>query len=214
MAADCAKGRNLRFRGRGVAIPAIIALVLALIAGGEGHEEKQVSLFGMQASSRPEGLCELPIDAGPGRRVVVALLPCQGGSSGVDAALAGPEPVALPGGDPSRPADPGDGWTAPGRDEVRAWVRATWPEAPEVALRVVGCESDDGQHPDTYDLGAENAGPMQLNRATWEAHFQAKYGWTWADVAGLGGGGLATHFAAGREVFERGGGWFPWSCWP
>src|SRR3990167_7678350 len=88
MAADCAKGRNLRFRGRGVAIPAIIALVLALIAGGEGHEET-VSLFGMQASSRRARLCDVPIDAGPGRRVVDALLPCQGGSSGVDAALAG-----------------------------------------------------------------------------------------------------------------------------
>ena len=156
MEADCAKGRNLRFRGRGVAIPAIIALVLALIAGGDGHEEKrnndatidlskvsgyevsvanalrrggrgehfgalavsdvqrdrlpdgylaygkgalaggdahekqEVSLLGMQAGSRPAGLCNVPTHASPGRRVVVALLPCQGGSGALDAvALAG-----------------------------------------------------------------------------------------------------------------------------
>ena len=105
-------------------------------------------------------------------------------------------------------------WSRPTEAEVRALVVATWPEDADTALAVARCESSYGQHARTYDLDAENAGPMQINRF-WAIFFEHKYGWSWADVAGVGAEGLGTHFAAAREVYSRAGNtWLPWACAP
>ena len=145
-----------------------------------------------------------------------AALP-RGGGPEVGAGLPAPasEPVgagASPGPvpDPVAPALAPVG--RPGAAEVEAWVRATWPADQERAVRVARCESGLGQHRATYDLDAENAGPLQINRGTWQPYFQAHYGWSWADVAGIGPRGLEVHFLAAREVYDRGGGWAPWTC--
>ena len=96
---------------------------------------------------------------------------------------------------------------------VRALAVATWPEDPATALRVLRCESSDGQHPRTYSLDAAHAGPLQIARAVWEPYFLQTRGWSWADVVGVGAGRLQTHFAAAREIYDRARGWSPWSCY-
>lgn len=88
-------------------------------------------------------------------------------------------------------------------------IREAFPEDPETAVRVAKCESGLGSHPQTYNLAAANAGPMQINRGTWEGYFLRKYGWTWEQVVF----DLGKHLQAAREIYDRAGGWSPWSCY-
>jgi hypothetical protein len=97
----------------------------------------------------------------------------------------------------------------PARETVIAAVMAAWPEDPATAVSVLLCESDAGQHPDTYDLEADNGGPMQINWWTWHAYFQEGHGWAWEQVVT----DLGIHLQASRIIYDRAGGWFPWSCW-
>lgn len=120
---------------------------------------------------------------------------------------------------------PGDGgealdaWSWPTEAEVRALVVATWPEAADRALAVARCESGMGQHPRTFDLDASSGGPMQIERywtnpdgtvGGWGPYFERTYGWTWEQVVR----DLPTHFRAARIIYERAGGFGPWTCNP
>ena len=190
-------------RGRASTLAGIAAAADQARAGG-----LRLLLPELQAMAAPVLPGEGPLDAVLyGLPNAVGVQADQGG--GVDAGFAVPEPEPVPSDHPPGPDGPGDGWRWPSRSEVEARVRASWPEDPETAVRVATCESDVGEHPTTYALDAENGGPMQLNRATWEGYFWERYGWSWERVVT----DLDIHFAAAREVFERGGGWFPWSCW-
>ncbi len=93
-------------------------------------------------------------------------------------------------------------------DALRALAVAYWPEDPATALRVLECESSTGQHLRTYDLDAANGGPYQISRAVWKPYFESR-GIDWADVVQV----PATHFQAAREIYDRAGGWSPWSCY-
>jgi hypothetical protein len=54
---------------------------------------------------------------------------------------------------------------------------------------------------------------MQIEKSVWAPYFAQARGWTWADVIGIGGGGLAVHFRAAREIYDRARGWSPWACY-
>lgn len=71
------------------------------------------------------------------------------------------------------------------------------------ALRVFTCESR--LDPAAVDATGENWGLTQLNRATWEPHFGPE---RWALVLDAG-----VNLEMAWEVYERGGGWFPWACY-
>jgi hypothetical protein len=92
---------------------------------------------------------------------------------------------------------------------VIASVQAKWPEDRSRAVGVLLCESKAGQDDRTYDLNAENGGPMQINKATWASYFEAVYGWTWEQVVT----DLDIHMAAARHIYDRSNGWFAWNCW-
>lgn len=108
--------------------------------------------------------------------------------------LAAPEPPPPP--------------VVPTRERLIALAQATWPHDPETAVRILVCESQAGDHPDTFSLEAENGGPMQLNRSTWEPYFAAMNGWTWEQLVT----DEAIHFQAARIIYDRAGGWAPWRC--
>lgn len=96
----------------------------------------------------------------------------------------------------------------PGRERLIELVKATWPEDPWTATRVLECESRAGTHADTYSVTAANGGPMQLNRYTWEPFFAANYGWSWEQVVT----DVPIHLQAARIIYDRSKGWGPWRC--
>lgn len=97
----------------------------------------------------------------------------------------------------------------PTRERLLELVRSTWPEDPGNAARILICESQAGEHPDTYLLDAANGGPMQLSRDTWAPFFEARYGWSWERVVT----DADTHLRAARIVYDRASGWSPWRCY-
>jgi hypothetical protein len=94
------------------------------------------------------------------------------------------------------------------RDRLIEMVQATWPEDPSTATRILICESDAGDDPDTYDVTAANGGPMQLDRYTWAPFFAEGYGWTWDQVVT----DVQLNLQAARVVYDRARGWSPWRC--
>ena len=85
------------------------------------------------------------------------------------------------------------------------------PWACDEALRVfVGggtCPNgESGGDPAAIDRSEENFGLTQLNRATWEAFFGRE---RWSHVLEA-----EANLAMADEVYERGGGWGPWTCRP
>jgi hypothetical protein len=94
------------------------------------------------------------------------------------------------------------------RDRLIQLVAANWPEDPDTAVRILICESQGGEHPDTFSLEAANGGPMQLNRFTWEPYFAARTGWTWEQIVA----DIDIHLQAARIIYDRAGGWEPWRC--
>jgi len=97
--------------------------------------------------------------------------------------------------------------TREGLDGARFLV---WPE-PEraTAYAVEGCESDHGRHPHTYDVDAENGGVMQIRKETWAGFFWETEGWSWEQIVR---DDVLNH-RAGYIIWQRAGGWAPWSCW-
>jgi hypothetical protein len=94
-------------------------------------------------------------------------------------------------------------------DVLAGRVAATWPEDADRALRILHCESTDGLDPETYDLGAANGGPLQINRYTWADYFSGAFGWTWDEVVN----NLDIHLRAARYVYDNSGSWYPWECY-
>jgi hypothetical protein len=111
-----------------------------------------------------------------------------------------PRPLAPPAAGPFGPPAP---------DMLAQRVAATWPEDADRALRILHCESTDGLNPYTYDLGAANGGPMQINRYTWADYFSESFGWSWDEVVK----NLDIHLKAARHVYDRSGSWYPWECY-
>lgn len=95
------------------------------------------------------------------------------------------------------------------RERIILMVEETWPEDPRTAVRILECESKSGDHADTFSLEAANAGPMQLNQATWRPFFEIGYGWSWEQVVT----DIATHLRAARIIYDRASGWGPWRCY-
>jgi hypothetical protein len=96
----------------------------------------------------------------------------------------------------------------PSPDVVIAAVRLRWGKDADTAESIVQCESRAGADKDTWDLAAPDGGPMQINRATWEAHFQQKYGWTWEQIVL----DLETHLQAAKDIYDQAQGWKDWTC--
>lgn len=94
-----------------------------------------------------------------------------------------------------------DGWFAQPYDA--AFLAVSW--------RIDGCESGHGTYANTYSLNS--GGRMQLDPTTWEQFFLTRYGWNWSDIVFND----ALNLAAAYIVYERAGGWFPWTgtrfCW-
>jgi hypothetical protein len=83
------------------------------------------------------------------------------------------------------------------------------------ALDVFTCESQLGQHPDTYNVDHEDGGVTQLNKATWGWWFLVNYGWTWEmivlnDDLNLEAAHIVYH--EHEKVFDEPG-WEAWSCY-
>jgi len=95
------------------------------------------------------------------------------------------------------------------KDRLIALVQAAWPEDPATATRILICESQAGEHADTFSVDAPNGGPMQLNRDTWAGYFQELYGWTWEQVVT----DIGVHLKAARVIYDRAGDWTPWRCY-
>lgn len=96
----------------------------------------------------------------------------------------------------------------PSVETILALVQQTWPEDTLRATRIVFCESKAGQHERTYDLDADNGGPMQISYYAWAAYFEALYGWSWQQIVT----DLQVHFQAARHIYERSG-WSAWGCY-
>jgi hypothetical protein len=85
----------------------------------------------------------------------------------------------------------------------------------DTAIAVFTCESNLGQHPDTYSLDEPNGGIAQLNKATWEWWFGYYYGWTWEQIVTNDDLNLAAAYIVWTEhtrVFNESG-WEAWSCY-
>lgn len=93
-------------------------------------------------------------------------------------------------------------------DRLIELVRQTWPDDPDGAARILICESHAGDDSKTWDVDAPSGGPMQLDHFTWAPYFEANYGWTWNQVVT----DIHIHLQAARIVYDRAGGWEPWSC--
>ena len=97
----------------------------------------------------------------------------------------------------------------PSPETLELRVAATWPDDPDRAVRVLGCESTDGLNPETYDLDAPNGGPLQINRGTWKDFFEENFGWTWDEVVN----NIDIHLQAARFIYDDSGSWTPWECY-
>ncbi len=87
--------------------------------------------------------------------------------------------------------------------DVEWLIRQTFPETPDKAVRVARCES-------TLDPGAvspdgANWGLMQINVV--HRGLVASMGYSWGQMLQAG-----PNLAVARAVYDRAGGWGPWSC--
>jgi hypothetical protein len=85
----------------------------------------------------------------------------------------------------------------------------------EVAIAVFTCESQLGQHPDTYNVDHEDGGVTQLNKATWAWWFARYYGWTWEMIVLNDDFNLEAAYIVWHEharVFNENG-WEAWNCY-
>ena len=82
-----------------------------------------------------------------------------------------------------------------------------WPV--EQAKAIFLCESHLGEDPNAYRLDWANGGVAQINKATWEPYFKARYGWTWEMIVMDD----AINLQAAWEIYVRAGFTFtPWTC--
>jgi len=107
----------------------------------------------------------------------------------------------------SLPTDMASAHPAP--DSLEQRVAAAWPDDPDRAVRILGCESSDGLDPETYDVDAPNGGPLQINRGTWADFFQENFGWPWDQVVN----NIDIHIQAARFIYDDSGSWTPWECY-
>jgi hypothetical protein len=96
--------------------------------------------------------------------------------------------------------------TPPEEDLIRL-VKETFPEDSRRAMKILGCESTNGQNPAAYDPNADNAGPMQINR-WWEPYFREHFGWSWHDLIS----NVHINLQAARVIYDDAGSWEPWEC--
>jgi hypothetical protein len=87
--------------------------------------------------------------------------------------------------------------------DIEWLIRQTFPETPDKAVRVARCES-------TLDPGAvspdgANWGLMQINVV--HKGLAASMGYSWAQMLQA-----RPNLAVARAVYDRAGGWGPWSC--
>lgn len=107
-------------------------------------------------------------------------------------------------GEAAVPISPGAGAarpSGPGLDGVYGVLQAFWPEQPDKAMRVVGCETGG-----TYSTTA-TAGPFH-----YDGRIVYYIGWFQVD-AGIHGPVPADAWgqaAQGRRIYDRAGGWSPW----
>lgn len=94
---------------------------------------------------------------------------------------------------------------AAGEPSIEAIVcRQDRPWRCDEALAVTWCESR--HDPAAVDPTAENHGLWQLNEATWRPWFGEAM---WSQVLDA-----EVNTTMAVEIYNRGGGWFPWSCRP
>ena len=83
-----------------------------------------------------------------------------------------------------------------------ALIRATFGEHGEAALRIAECES--GLRPDAVSYDGSSFGLFQLHAGTWAPVFPGFWEW-WSDPQ--------WNIEHAKIIYERAGGFWPWSCW-
>lgn len=87
--------------------------------------------------------------------------------------------------------------------DVEWLIRQTFPETPDTAVRVARCES--GLDPAAVSPGGANWGLMQVNVV--HKGLAATMGYSWNQMLQA-----APNLAVARAIYDRAGGWGPWSC--
>jgi hypothetical protein len=87
--------------------------------------------------------------------------------------------------------------------DVEWLVRQTFPETPDKAVRVARCESR--LQPGAISPDGANWGVMQVNVV--HRGLAARMGYSWDQMLQAG-----PNLAVARAVYDRAGGWGPWSC--
>jgi hypothetical protein len=91
--------------------------------------------------------------------------------------------------------------------DIEWLIRQTFPETPDKAVRVARCEST--LDPTAVSPDGANWGLMQVNVV--HKALAARMGYSWAQMLEAGPN-LAVARAVARAVYDRAGGWGPWSC--
>jgi hypothetical protein len=87
--------------------------------------------------------------------------------------------------------------------DVEWLIRQTFPETPDKAVRVARCES--GLDPAAVSPDGANWGLMQVNVV--HKALAAAMGYSWNQMLQP-----APNLAVARAIYDRAGGWGPWSC--
>ncbi len=87
--------------------------------------------------------------------------------------------------------------------DVEWAIRQAFPETPDKAVRVARCES--GLDPRAVSPGGANVGLMQINVV--HRGLAARMGYSWDQMLQV-----LPNLAVARAVYDRAGGWGPWSC--
>ncbi len=87
--------------------------------------------------------------------------------------------------------------------DIEWLIRQTFPETPDKAVRVARCEST--LDPTAVSPDGANWGLMQVNVV--HKALAARMGYSWAQMLQAG-----PNLAVARAVYDRAGGWGPWSC--
>lgn len=87
--------------------------------------------------------------------------------------------------------------------DIEWLIRQTFPETPDKAVRVARCEST--LNPGAVSPDGANWGLMQVNVV--HKGLAARMGYSWGQMLQAG-----PNLAVARAVYDRAGGWGPWSC--